>query len=162
MPVVNSNITSPITSICSSPDYTRLFTSDSNGYLTIWSLSNFLSTFNLNDEIDLNKNSSKISMTVCWRAHLTKIVRVVYCDVSDFLFSASADESIRIWSASSGRYLGFLGQTKPLVVPRFETTDWISPYDINEAPIHFNKYKSSDRKTLEKNYEYPLVLDKMK
>lgn len=41
----------------------------------------------------------------------------------------------RVWSGSTGKYIGFLGQPKPFVVPRFDTTEWIAPYDINEVLI---------------------------
>lgn len=97
MPTVTSatKMPSEITSICSSSNYAHLFTSDSSGYITKWSLSDFLGTFNLNDEIDVAKNVAKLRMVVCWRAHLTRIVRVVYAEPPDFLFSASIDESIR-------------------------------------------------------------------
>lgn len=96
MPPISSNHLAPITAMCcSNPDSTRLFAADSNGYLAIWSLADFLASFNLNDDIDLSRNSSRINMVVCWRAHSTKIVSLVYSDVSDFVFSASTDESVR-------------------------------------------------------------------
>lgn len=44
----------------------------------------------------------------------------------------------RVWSGSTGKYIGFLGQPKPFVVPRFDTTEWIAPYDINEVLIANN------------------------
>lgn len=95
MPPISSIKGSPITSMCSTSDYTRIFTSDLSGYITIWSLSELLAGFNLTDEIDLAKNATKVSMTVCWRAHLTRIVRLCYSDQTDFIFSASIDESAR-------------------------------------------------------------------
>lgn len=94
-PIISSIKSSPITSLCTTSDSNHLFTADSNGYITVWSLNDFLGSFNLNEEIDLAKNVTKLNMIVCWRGHLSKIIKLTFVDTTNFLFSASIDESVR-------------------------------------------------------------------
>lgn len=143
------------------PEKKHLYTADSNGYITIWFIGDFLDTFDLSESIDLNENFGKITMIICWRAHTNKIIDLVYIPKTKILLSASIDESVRAWDASKGRYVGFLGQNKPFVKPSIES-DWVPPYDITESPIYYNRTKTDSNKKMEKNYEYPLILDKKK
>jgi hypothetical protein len=60
------------------------------------------------------------------------------------------------------KYLGYLGQPKPYITPLDESSSYTLPYDITETPIYGSKSLTNMRKNLNKNYEYLLVLDKMK
>lgn len=86
---------SPITSICIDTDLDYLYTGDVNGYITIWSYHDFLFRYNLNEEINLEENFRLFKLVVCWRAHMSRIVRLILIPESKLLFSGSPDESVR-------------------------------------------------------------------
>jgi hypothetical protein len=114
--------------------------------------------YNLYDRIDLNLNLDLFQMVVCWRAHLSKIVRLEFNPEMKLLFSASQDEScrfvfrslfyhikkviggllskynnLRVWWGNKGRFVGFLGQKNPFNIPRRDTYELTPPIDITEV-----------------------------
>jgi WD40 repeat protein len=160
VPTLRAIKSSPITSMCLDDDLNNLYTGDSNGYITIWSYSAFVNRYNLNEPIDLSVNSDLFNLVVCWRAHVGKIVELILNPDNKLLFSASADESVRVWWGYKGKYIGYLGQKKAFAIPSKDLFEFTPPIDITEPPIFVNKSKSD--KKMDKKYEYPLVLDKKK
>lgn len=67
-----------------------------------------------------------------------------------------------MWWGSRGRYIGFLGQIKPLTIPSDDLSDWAPPYDISEPPIYTKVNVVSEKKLIDSNCQYPLVLDRQK
>ena len=91
---------------------------------------------------------------------MNKIIDLVLNPENKLIFSTSVDESVRVWWGQKGKYIGYLGQKKPFVIPTKDQYEFSPPIDITEPPIFVNKAKAD--KKMEKNYEYPLVLDKKK
>jgi hypothetical protein len=63
----------------------------------------------------------------------------------------------RVWWGVKGKYIGYLGQKRPFVIPSKDVYEFTPPIDISEPPIFVNKSKITK---IEKKYEYPLILDK--
>lgn len=150
---------SVITSMCSDQFAKYLYMGDSLGYITMFSIRNFCDKVKTNQKINyLTNDANLITMKVCWKAHLNKIVKLNFVHASKILLSASTDESVRVWWGARGRFIGFLGQTKLFLVPNDDTAAWVPPYDISETPIYSNKMNAD--KSIEKKYDYHLVYDK--
>ncbi|KAL5008313.1 hypothetical protein ScPMuIL_013894 [Solemya velum] len=147
-----------VTAVCCDRDCNVIITGDMKGYLTIWDIGSFLENPESEDQ-DLLKQG------ISWRAHLTKVVTLVYVDYLKCVLSGSTDGSVRVWWGRKGRYVGFLSQHKPLVFPKSEETAGpaILPYDISEKPLAPVKNKSGKQKIRPiQLYEYPLIFDNEK
>ena len=85
------------TKICTDVDANHLYTADSRGYVTMWSIAEFVENLESSqasvDSIEQNKNS--IGMVVCWRAHTNKINDMIFVDINKILVTVSIDESAR-------------------------------------------------------------------
>lgn len=86
------------TFICEDSNASHIYTADTRGYITMWSVGCFIQNYqNANkanlDEMAKVKNS--IVMIVCWKAHTSKIVSMDFVASNDTLISASTDESAR-------------------------------------------------------------------
>ena len=68
----------------------------SEGYITVWNVSEFLEKSP--SSAPLPSRAELIKQLVCWRAHLMKIVSLVFVDESRVLISASSDGSVRYYS----------------------------------------------------------------
>ena len=55
--------------------------------------------------------------------------------------------NLRVWWGNKGRFVGFLGQTKPFNIPRRDTYEFTPPLDITEVKysIFFSIKKKSKR-----------------
>ncbi|NXL43452.1 WDR64 protein, partial [Podilymbus podiceps] len=97
----------------------------------------------------------QIKEELCWRAHSTEVVDLFHEEEKNVVVTASIDGSVRLWHAMNGHYLGYFGQPR-----KFELSDisrLISPCDVNNSPII-----KEESKHMEKNFEYPLMLDRDK
>ena len=87
---------SVITSMCTDQDGNYLYTGDSLGYITIWSLNDFVERVNTSKKKDFFIEPKLITMVVCWKAHVNRIVQLNYMSTNKILVSASTDESVRL------------------------------------------------------------------
>lgn len=86
------------TSLCADSDASHLYTADTRGYITMWSVASFIENYESarragGDALAKMKNS--IEMSVCWKAHTSKIVSMDFVGANETLISASSDESVR-------------------------------------------------------------------
>jgi hypothetical protein len=85
------------TTLCTDTDGNLLYAGDLYGYVTVWSIREFVETFF--DESQSQKSKAKaknsINMVVCWRAHTSRITSMVYVQSNETLITASVDESVR-------------------------------------------------------------------
>lgn len=145
----------PVTCITHDENSNCMITGDIKGYLTLWSISKLLK----NPE---STEQNAIKQLICWRAHLVKIVSLMYIDKLKAIFSGSTDGSVRVWWGHKGRFIGFFSQHRPFVFPRNEESAGPAtlPYDITEAPLTPVKVKSAKQKIRTKeNIKFPLVVD---
>ena len=85
-----------ITAMCCDQYGDHIYTGDSLGYITMYSLSEFCAKARAHKKINyLSTDSKLITMNVCWRAHLNKIVKLNFTNLNKLLISASSDESVR-------------------------------------------------------------------
>ncbi|KAK3736912.1 hypothetical protein RRG08_000654 [Elysia crispata] len=146
----------PVTAVCHDADVNILVTGDSKGYLTMWDVRQFL-------EDPQTEDPNCLKQIVCWRAHMSKIVSLVYVDVQKAIYSSSLDGSVRVWYGSKGRFVGFFGQHRPFNFPASEdaVNNSVLPFDINEGPVAPVKRKSASHKIRSvQKFDYPLVFDK--
>lgn len=148
----------PVTAICHDECCNILISGDQKGYLTLWSIGKFLANPTSDDP-------SAIKQVISWRAHLVKIVSLVYINPLKTILSGSTDGSVRVWWGYKGRFVGFFGQHRPFVFPEREETAGPPslPYDITEGPLAPVQEKSAKQtiRTVQK-YEYPLIFDNEK
>ncbi|XP_071162911.1 WD repeat-containing protein 64-like isoform X2 [Mytilus edulis] len=148
----------PVTALCHDERCNILISGDSKGYLTLWSIGKFLRDPQSNDP-------SAIKQVISWRAHLVKVVSLVYINSLKCILSGSTDGSVRVWWGYKGRFVGFYGQHRPFVFPEREETAGppTLPYDITEGPLAPVQEKSAKQtiRTVQK-YEYPLIFDNEK
>ncbi|XP_048734931.1 WD repeat-containing protein 64-like isoform X1 [Ostrea edulis] len=145
----------PVTSIAHDENCNCIMTGDIKGYLTLWSISKLLK----NPE---STEQNAVKQLICWRAHLVKIVSLMYIDKLKAIFSGSTDGSVRVWWGHKGRFIGFFSQHRPFVFPKNEESAGPAtlPYDITEAPLAPVKVKSAKQKIRTKdNIKFPLVVD---
>ncbi|GFS05235.1 WD repeat-containing protein 64 [Elysia marginata] len=146
----------PVTAVCHDADVNILVTGDSKGYLTMWDVRQFL-------EDPQTEDPNCLKQIVCWRAHMSKVVSLVYVDLQKAIYSSSLDGSVRVWYGSKGRFVGFFGQHRPFNFPASEdaVNNSVLPFDINEGPIAPVKRKSASHKIRSvQKFDYPLVFDK--
>ncbi|XP_035826428.1 WD repeat-containing protein 64 [Aplysia californica] len=146
----------PVTSLCHDEDVNILVIGDNKGYLTLWDVKQFL-------EDPETEDSNCLKQQVCWRAHMSKIVSLVYVDAQKAILSSSMDGSVRLWWGMKGRFVGFFGQHRPFNFPSSEDTGHaaVLPYDISEGPLAPVKRKSASHKIRSvQRFEYPLMFDK--
>uniref|UniRef100_A0A8D0BUP6 WD repeat domain 64 n=1 Tax=Salvator merianae TaxID=96440 RepID=A0A8D0BUP6_SALMN len=119
---------------------------------------NLIATASANGAIIVWDFEANIKQHICWRAHSAKIVSLFYDEERSLVVTASSDNSVRLWHAFDGHYIGYFGQRR--VFELSESTDVIFPCDVNELPITIR----DDSKYMEKKqkFEYPLVLDREK
>ncbi|CAC5391588.1 unnamed protein product [Mytilus coruscus] len=148
----------PVTALCHDERCNILISGDSKGYLTLWSIGKFLRDTQSNDP-------SAIKQVISWRAHLVKVVSLVYINSLKCILSGSTDGSVRVWWGYKGRFVGFYGQHRAFVFPEREETAGppTLPYDITEGPLAPVQEKSAKQtiRTVQK-YEYPLIFDNEK
>ena len=85
-----------ITAMCTDQYGDHIYTGDSLGYITMYDLTEFCKKVRSHKKISyLSADSKLITMNVCWRAHLNKIVKLNFINSNSLLISASTDESVR-------------------------------------------------------------------
>ncbi|KAM5191587.1 WD repeat-containing protein 64 [Mantella aurantiaca] len=140
----------PITALCSDVCANVIISGNEEGYITLWRLYR-------NQETD-RKSSMMLKQELCWRAHSMKITNLFYEDNKNVVVSASEDDSIRLWHASSGNYIGYFGQRRAYkLINPLECT---LPCDINELPVETKARKPLLWTT--KNFELPLIYNRDK
>ncbi|KAK3093696.1 hypothetical protein FSP39_018996 [Pinctada imbricata] len=145
----------PVTAICHDENCNILISGDQKGYLTLWSIGKFLKNPEASDQ-------NSVKQMICWRAHLVKVVSLIYIESLKAIYSGSTDGSVRVWWGTKGRFVGFFGQHRPFMFPRREESAGppTLPYDITEGPLTPVKAKPSKHKIKTKeNVEFPLVVD---
>ncbi|XP_072032372.1 WD repeat-containing protein 64-like [Amphiura filiformis] len=144
---------SPVTAVCADEDCNVLVTGDHKGYITIWSVNQFL-------ENPYSDESTLITQLISWRAHLSRIVTLIYVNHMKAIISGSTDGSVRVWYGDSpqmGHFMGFFGQHRPWNFPSAERTSTpVLPYDISEGPLRPVK-NTNEKKKPAQSYEYPLI-----
>ncbi|XP_040210635.1 WD repeat-containing protein 64-like [Rana temporaria] len=115
----------PITALCSDKCGNLIITGNAEGYIRLWKLYKIQEA---DKEIIMMLNEE-----LCWRAHPMKITGLFYEDNNNIVVSASEDDSIRIWHATRGAYIGHFGQegAYKLIDPPAMTL----PRDIKELPV---------------------------
>ena len=87
---------SVVTAMCTDQLGDHIYTGDSLGYITMYSLRDFCEKNKTNKKIShVSSHSNLITMNVCWKAHLNKIVKLDFIHLTKLLISASIDESVR-------------------------------------------------------------------
>ncbi|XP_071795581.1 WD repeat-containing protein 64-like isoform X1 [Asterias amurensis] len=147
---------SAVTAICADEDCNVLITGDNKGYITMWSVDMFLE----NPQSDENE---LIKQLISWRAHLSRIVTLVYTNHMKSIISGSLDGSVRLWYAEDparGHFMGFFSQHRPWNFPSLERSSTpVLPYDITEGPLRPMKNVNEKKHKTTQSYEYPLVFD---
>ncbi|XP_046579795.1 WD repeat-containing protein 64-like [Haliotis rubra] len=149
----------PVTAVCCDEDVDCLVTGDQKGYITMWDVKGFL------EDVE-SEEPDKLKQIVSWRAHLTKIVSLVYVDSLKCILSGSTDGSVRVWWGNKGKFVGFFSQHRPFNFPATEETAGSPtlPYDITErplAPVTRRKSATQKIRTAQK-FEYPLIFNQQK
>ncbi|XP_071080173.1 WD repeat-containing protein 64-like [Haliotis cracherodii] len=149
----------PVTAICCDEDVDCIITGDQKGYITMWDVKGFL------EDVE-SEEPEKLKQIVSWRAHLTKIVSLVYVDSLKSILSGSSDGSVRVWWGNKGKFVGFFSQHRPFNFPATEETAGSPtlPYDITErplAPVTRRKSATQKIRTVQK-FEYPLIFNQQK
>ena len=86
-----------ITAMCSDQYGDHIYAGDSLGYITMYSLTDLCEKAKTHKKINyLTTDANLISMNVCWKAHLNKIVKLNFLNSSRLIVSASVDESVRL------------------------------------------------------------------
>ncbi|KAJ8309097.1 hypothetical protein KUTeg_013971 [Tegillarca granosa] len=148
----------PVTAVCHDDDCNILITGDQKGYLTLWNVAKFLKN-------PKSEDMNSVKQMICWRAHLVKVISIVYVESTKSILSGSADGSVRVWWGTKGRFIGFFSQHRPFNYPVSEAKAGpaILPYDINEGPLAPVKAKNDPRASQKtQKYEYPLIFDNEK
>ncbi|KAJ8044929.1 WD repeat-containing protein 64 [Holothuria leucospilota] len=144
---------SPVTAVCADEDCNTIITGDFKGHITIWGVSDFLQKIEEKDE-------GVIEQLISWRAHLSKIVSLVYINHMTVIVSGSVDGSVRVWYAGEfqcGHFMGFFNQHRPWNFPSVERSSTpVLPYDITERPLRQAKHVN-EKKIKQRSYDYPLV-----
>lgn len=87
---------SVVTAMCTDQFGDHIYTGDSLGYITMYFLRDFCEKIKTNKKVNyLSTDSNLITMNVCWKAHLNKIVKLDFIHLNKLLMSASVDESVR-------------------------------------------------------------------
>lgn len=86
------------TAICADTDANYLYTADARGYVTMWSIGEFIENYEASQQSAETKEQNKntIQMLVCWKAHTNRINDMMYVLVNKTLITVSADESARL------------------------------------------------------------------
>eukprot|EP00729_Bicosta_minor_P006810 gene6810-3663_t len=79
---------------------TMLYTGDSLGYINIWNIEDYCME---GEDSQVPKNLRQ------FRAHVQAITVLNYVERANVLVSGSADQSVRVWSASDGGFVGTFG-----------------------------------------------------
>nr|XP_039260589.1 WD repeat-containing protein 64-like [Styela clava] len=154
-----TKVVSPITTMCNDEYSNYLIVGDTKGYVTMWDVSEFLQKSNTGTSVQAN--TELVRQIISWRAHLMKIVSVVYGDEAGALITASTDGSVRIWYPQRAHYVGYFGQHRVWYLspnPSLPSSP-VLPYDINEVPVKPVNIRSGRRKPQTKKYDYPLIFD---
>ncbi|XP_041352298.1 WD repeat-containing protein 64-like isoform X2 [Gigantopelta aegis] len=147
-----------ITALCYDKDVNILVTGDHKGYITMWDVKKFLESPEAED-------AEPIKQLICWRAHLVRIVSLVYVDAHKSILSGSTDGSLRVWWGKKGKFIGFFSQHRPFLFPVSEELAGSPslPYDITETPQAPVAKKTAGQKiTTVQKFEYPLIFDNEK
>lgn len=85
------------TAICTDLDANHLYTGDSRGYLTMWSIAEFVENLETSQHTFETRehNKSLIGMLVSWKAHTNRINSMSYVILNKTLITVSTDESAR-------------------------------------------------------------------
>ncbi|XP_072263163.1 WD repeat-containing protein 64 [Pyxicephalus adspersus] len=140
----------PITALCSDTCANVIIAGNIEGYIILWKLCKI-------QEAD-RKIHLSLKQELCWRAHSMKITSLFYENSRNVVVSASTDDSIRLWHASSGNYIGYFGQSRA-----YELTsppEFTLPCDIKELPLQTKVDNTVLRTT--KNFEIPLIYESNK
>nr|XP_054759111.1 WD repeat-containing protein 64-like [Lytechinus pictus] len=147
---------SAVTSICSDEDCNMIITGDMKGYITMWNVAALL-------EDPLTDDHGAVQQLISWRAHLSKIVSLIYVDRMKIIISGSTDGSVRVWYGDApqrSHFMGFFGQHRPWNYPSAESSsEPVLPYDIAERPLLPPKRENEKKKQNTQSYEYPLIFD---
>ena len=87
---------------------TMLYTGDSLGYINIWDIGDYC----MNGEDSRSPKNMKQ-----FRAHVQAVTSLKYVEGAHVLVSGSADQSVRVWSASDGDFIGTFGSTSSWHLP---------------------------------------------
>lgn len=153
----------------------------------MWNVAEFLE--GTTATVAAQSRAEMIKQVVCWRAHLMKIVSLVFVDNSRVVISASTDGSVRytylytmfmmyskflgillytdnkffnrVWYPQRGHYVGYFGQHRIWLIDPNPSipSSPVLPYDITEGPLNPVNPRSGKKKPQTKKYEYPLVFD---
>ena len=94
MPPAGSITGAACTALGSDVDGSYLYTADARGYITMWSMSEFIENLESSQAKpeEFESNKSKIEMLVCWKAHNNKIVDLIHVNNNNkCLISISID-----------------------------------------------------------------------
>ncbi|XP_071962491.1 WD repeat-containing protein 64-like [Antedon mediterranea] len=145
---------SGISSVCSDEDCNFLITGDSKGYVTIWDIEAFLKN-------PKSEENGLIKQVISWRAHLTRVVSLVYVSTMHVIVSGSTDGSVRLWygqEPQQGHFMGFFSQHRPWNFPNTErSSSPVLPYDISEVPQKHSKSLSERKSKPGQAFRYPLI-----
>lgn len=111
-------------SMCVDDECGMLFTSDSMGYVTAWSID-----FEASKDRLLNRQ-------FCFRAHNKMVVAVEYVPKLSLILTASTDGRARLWTAN-GVKIGDFGQNRPWQMHRWHTY-------AERMPTHVDLSEESD------------------
>jgi WD40 repeat protein len=87
---------------------TLLYTGDSLGYVSIWEIENYCT--NGEDAVPPKKFKE-------WRAHVQAITSMHYINGANVLITGSTDQSVRVWSAANGDFIGTFGSNSNWHLP---------------------------------------------
>ncbi|NXY26021.1 WDR64 protein, partial [Atrichornis clamosus] len=137
----------PLTALCT--DISTNILLAGKGHIIRWNIASFLE--------DSQNSKNKIKEELCWRAHATEVVDLLYEEEKNVVVTASVDGSVRIWHARSGYYFGYFGQPRKFELS--DTSRLILPFDVNNFPAII---KEENKYMEKKKVKYPLVLDRDK
>ncbi|KAF6027522.1 WDR64 [Bugula neritina] len=130
-----------------------LYTGDQLGYITLWRIQDFL-----------EGSDDTIQQVVSWRGHTSKItsIQILPHKQNLLVYSASVDGSIRIWFDQTCRYLGYMGQGRPILIPSNAslingTVTPQFPCDIKELPLFSSLKFAKPNKSKDTILKVPLV-----
>ncbi|KAH9519572.1 WD repeat-containing protein 64, partial [Bulinus truncatus] len=142
-----------VTAVCFNSYTQYLYTGNAKGYVIVWDVNRFLQDPSITEP-------QTIKQTLCWKAHVNKIINLVVVEASNLILSSSVDGSIRVWLATTGSFIGFFGQIKSFHISTSEELqkNSVLPFDISEGPIApVEKTKSIPKIIIRQKFEYPLI-----
>ncbi|NXO36391.1 WDR64 protein, partial [Locustella ochotensis] len=139
----------PLTALCTDIFTKILFTGSKEGHIIRWNIASFLE--------DSRNRKNTIKEELCWRAHATEVVDLLFEEEKNVVVTASIDGSVRLWHARTGYYFGYFGQARKFELS--DTSRLILPPDVSG----FSAIIKEDSQHMEKkNVVYPLTLNKDK